>query len=159
LTSIALFKNHLRTRQVAQGEVIFQQGVIESSWYLIREGNVKVERKSPTGVSSMLADMGTGEAFGEMGILERAPRLATAIATTPTVLYVLESSVFKALLDDADPVALSMLRAMAITQSRRLREMTLTMQDLTELDDLGDYAPTSGPLDFASLLSASYLRN
>ena len=40
---------------------------------------------------------------------------------------------------------MAMLRAMAITQSRRLREMTLTMQDLTELDDLGDYAPTSGP--------------
>ena len=50
-----------------------------------------------------------------------------------------------------------MLRAMAVTQSRRLREMTLTMQDLTELDDLGDYAPTTGPLDLGSLLSASYL--
>ena len=157
LTSIALFRNHLRIRHVQKGETIFQQGIVESSWYLIREGQVRVERKSPTGVSSMLADMSTGEAFGEMGILERAPRLATATASEPTVLYVLESTVFQTLLDEADPVAMAMLRAMAITQSRRLREMTLTMQDLTELDDLGDYAPTSGPLDFASLLSASYL--
>lgn len=157
LTSIALFRNHLQIKHVQQGDLIFQQGVVESNWYLIREGEVRVERTSPTGVSSMLAEMTAGEAFGEMGILERAPRLATAVATEPTVLYVLDAAVFQTLLNDADPVAMAMLRAMAITQSRRLREMTLTMQDLTELDDLGDYAPTSGPLDFASLLSASYL--
>ncbi len=107
----------------------------------------------------MLADIGVGEAFGEMGLLERSPRLATAVATVPSVLYVLEASVFQTLLDEANPVALSMLRAMAITQSRRLREMTLTMQDLTELDHMGDYAPTTGPLDLGSLLSASYLLN
>ena len=30
LTSIALFRNHLRIRHVQQGETIFQQGVVES---------------------------------------------------------------------------------------------------------------------------------
>ena len=70
LTSIALFRNHLQVRHAQQGETIFQQGVVESNWYLIREGQVRVERTSPTGVSSMLADMSVGEAFGEMGILK-----------------------------------------------------------------------------------------
>jgi len=159
LSSIALFLNHLQSKHVQPNETIFQQGVVESNWYLLREGNVKITRTSPTGVPSMLADIGVGEAFGEMGLLERSPRLATAIATVPSVLYVLEASVFQTLLDEANPVALSMLRAMAITQSRRLREMTLTMQDLTELDHMGDYAPTTGPLDLGALLSASYLLN
>ena len=83
----ALFRNHLQVRHAQQGETIFQQGVVESNWYLIRE-QVRVERTSPTGVSSM-CDMSVGEAFGEMGILERAPRLATTRAIEPTVLYVL----------------------------------------------------------------------
>ncbi len=157
LTDIAMFRNHLESQIVECGETIFQQGKIESNWYLVREGNVRIERTSPTGVTSTLAEIGSGEAFGEMGILERAPRLATAVVSEQTVLYVLKASVFQTLLDEADPVALAMLRAMAITQSRRLREMTLTMQDLTELDDLGDYAPTAGPLDLGTLLSASYL--
>ena len=92
-----------------------------------------------------------------MGLLERSPRLATAIANETTVLLVLQSSVFQQLLDERNPVAMSMLRAMAVTQSRRLREMTLTMQDLTELDSMGDYAPTPSPLGLSSLMKSSYL--
>jgi CRP/FNR family transcriptional regulator, cyclic AMP receptor protein len=157
LTNMAMFRGHLKTRIVQENDTIFSQGVVESNWYLVREGSVQIKRTSQTGVASTLAEIGAGEAFGEMGILERAPRLATAIAAEATVLYVLEASVFQTLLEEADPVALAMLRAMAVTQSRRLREMTLTMQDLTELDDLGDYAPTTGPLDLGALLSASYL--
>ena len=45
LTSIALFRNHLRIRHVQKGETIFQQGVVESSWYLIQVLSSNSERK------------------------------------------------------------------------------------------------------------------
>jgi CRP/FNR family cyclic AMP-dependent transcriptional regulator len=157
MAEISIFRTHLQVVQYDTGENVFQQGLIEGNWYLVRQGNIRIERCTHTGVRHTLAEIGAGEAFGEMGLLERSPRMATALANEPTVLLVLESSVFQQLLDDRNPVAMSMLRAMAITQSRRLREMTLTMQDLTELDSMGDYAPTPSPLGLSTLLKSSYL--
>jgi hypothetical protein len=62
---------------------------------------------------------------------------------------------FNALLDEHDPVASRMLRAMAINQSQRLREMTITLQDITEVNHLGDYTPMPHPLDVNSMMTAS----
>jgi CRP-like cAMP-binding protein len=157
LHEISQFQSNLQPIQYDAGDVIFQQGLIESNWYLVRRGMVAIERHTHTGARHMLAEVGIGEAFGEMGLLERSPRLATAYAMEPTVLLKLESSMFQHLLDNQDPVAFTLLRAMAVTQSRRLREMTLTMQDLTDLDSMGDYAPTPSPLGLSSLLKTSYL--
>lgn len=159
LQDVSVFFSNLQVKQFLAGEQIFKQGEIESGWYLVRRGQVKLTRKSYSGMQHTLAELSEGEAFGEMGLLEKVPRLATAMAVTPVSVYVLSGDAFAQLLDNKDPVAYRMLQAMAITQSQRLREMTLTLQDLTELDALGDYAPAGNPLDFSSLLSASFLRN
>lgn len=157
LQEVSDFQSHLQPVHFEAGAVVFQQGLIETSWYLVRQGMVAIERHTHTGARHVLAEVSAGEAFGEMGLLERSPRLATAYATEPTVLLKLEASTFQQLLDNANPVAYALLRAMAVTQSRRLREMTLTMQDLTDLDSMGDYAPTPSPLGLSALLKTSYM--
>ena len=52
-----------------------------------------------------------------------------------------------------------MLKEMAISQSRRLREMVFILQDLTEADMVQDVLPDVGPLDVNSVLRASLLFN
>ena len=163
LKSMGDFFHHLQMRRISANHTVFEEGQVESGWYLIRRGNIQIKRKSALGINYVLAELSEGEAFGEMSLLDAGPRLASAIATEDTILYFMDGATFTTMLENKDPVAFTMLRAMAITQSRRLREMTLTLQDLTDLDDLGDYAPmgntlSANPLDFATLMSASILR-
>lgn len=155
ITEIARFYSHLEILSVNAGTYLFQQGEIENSWFLIRRGSVLVKRKGRSGIEYTLAELGAGEGFGEMGLLESSSRLASAEAVDATVLYRLKGNVFLSLLEEQDPIARRMLLAMAITQSQRLREMTITLQDITELDHLGEYTPMPNPLDVTSLLTAS----
>ena len=163
LKSMGEFYHSLQTSHVPSGSVIFAEGQVEIGWYLIRKGCVQIKKRSNVGINHVLAELHAGEAFGEMSLLNTAPRLASAIAVEDCILYFLDSATFSKMLERKDPVAFTMLHAMATTHSQRLREMTLILQDLIDLDDLGDYAPmgnplTSNPLDFATLMSASILR-
>ena len=155
LTEIADFYRHLDICHLNKGSCVFVQGEMENSWYLVRRGTILLKRRSASGITHVLAEMTAGVGFGEMGLLEKAPRLATAEISDNAILYKLHGETFFQLLDEQNPIAMRMLRAMAITQSQRLREMTITLQDITDLDDLGDYTPIQNPLDVNSLLTAS----
>ena len=155
LTEIAMFYNHLEVCSVNARTYLFQQGEYDNSWYLVRSGSILIKRKGNSHIDHVLAELGSGEGFGETGLLERMARLATAETIEPTILYKLSGEKFNALLDEHDPVASRMLRAMAINQSQRLREMTITLQDITEVNHLGDYTPMPHPLDVNSMMTAS----
>jgi CRP/FNR family cyclic AMP-dependent transcriptional regulator len=109
------------------------------------------------GMNHILTELMAGEAFGEMGLLESTPRMASAVATSPSTLMKLNGDRFNQLLEENDRVACHMLRAMAITQSQRLREMTMIMQDLTDMDSLGEYTPLPNPLDMHSFIGLNPL--
>lgn len=63
----------------AKGEVICKQGEPSDAFYLIRMGFVKVTQKHPGG-EVVLAYLGRGSYFGEIGILDGSPRTATCVA-------------------------------------------------------------------------------
>jgi CRP/FNR family transcriptional regulator, cyclic AMP receptor protein len=152
LNEVAKFSSHLHPRKITAGTYLFTQGEIETGWYLIREGNVQIKRRTMAGIEHVLADLSPGEAFGEMGLLESAPRMACAVASTGAIVLRLDGETFEQLLEDNNRVACQILRAMAVTQSQRLREMTMIMQDLTDMDTLGDYAPLPNPLNLHSFV-------
>ena len=155
LSEIATFYTYLEVCSVNARTYLFQQGEIDNNWYLIRRGAILIKRKGSSLIDHVLAELSVGEGFGETGLLERMGRLATAESMEPTILYKLRGETFNELLDAHDPVASRMLRAMAINQSQRLREMTITLQDITEVDYLGEYTPMPNPLDVNSMMTAS----
>ena len=79
--------------------------------------------------------------------------MASAVSVTSSVVLRLDGETFEQLLEENNRVAYQILRAMAVTQSQRLREMTMIMQDLTDMDTLGDYAPLPNPLNMHSFVS------
>jgi putative ABC transport system ATP-binding protein len=72
-----------RVVEVAAGEIIFEQGSRGELVYVIEVGNVEITRRRSDGEVEVLADMGPGEYFGELGPLLGFPRSATATAVTP----------------------------------------------------------------------------
>jgi CRP-like cAMP-binding protein len=94
------------------GEYIVRQGQVGTGFYLITSGRVRVVRGS-----ERLAHLGPGEFFGELSVLDQAPRMAHVIAEEPTTCLALASRDLTRLLEKHPRIALAMLRVVA----RRLR--------------------------------------
>lgn len=73
-------------REVAAGEVVFEQNTMGDLIYVVSEGRFEVIRQLPDGSSEALATVGPGQYFGEIGPLFGLPRSATVQAVTDGVL-------------------------------------------------------------------------
>ena len=98
---------------VVAGRDIVTQGTLGHEFYLIVDGRATVSRDG-----TVVAELGPGEYFGEMALLDGAPRNATVSASEPTNLLVLGQREFAAVLDSSPGVARKLLTHMAA----RLRE-------------------------------------
>ncbi|HVU74085.1 MAG TPA: ATP-binding cassette domain-containing protein [Mycobacteriales bacterium] len=89
-----------------EGELIFAQGERGTQVYVIAEGEVLLTRAGERG-EEVLARLGPGEYFGELGPMLGFPRSATARATRASVLVGYGVADFKALLRDGKLAARS----------------------------------------------------
>ena len=71
------------------GEVIFRQGYPSDYAYVIEEGEVEIYNEREDGSESQIAVLRQGEMFGEYGVLDDAPRSASARAHTDIVLSIM----------------------------------------------------------------------
>lgn len=94
------------------GQIIVTQGTPGTAFYLILSGRVEIVRDS-----SSLGALGPGDFFGEMSLLDNAPRSASISALEETSCLMLSSWDFKALLERHPSIAIKLLEVL----SRRLR--------------------------------------
>jgi MFS family permease len=78
---------------MSPGEVIVRQGESADRFYLVRDGAVAVTREEDGKVSA-LRELGSGDVFGEIGLLQRSPRTATVTATAKGTLLALDAAPF-----------------------------------------------------------------
>ena len=78
------------------GDVVFRQGEIAGSFYVITGGKIQIYREE-SGQESELATLGPGEYFGEMSLLEGVTHTASARAQSPVDLLIMGGAEFKAL--------------------------------------------------------------
>lgn len=101
-------------REFPKGAVICQEDAIEHSFYVIAEGRVEIVKR--LGVEEVqLFVRGPGEFFGEMALIENAPRSATVRTLQPCHLLEVDEAVFDQLLKDNPEVALDMMRGLSAT--------------------------------------------
>jgi CRP/FNR family transcriptional regulator, cyclic AMP receptor protein len=81
LSQIAPFAQEV---SVEEGKVLVREGDFSYEFMAIEEGTAEVTRGG-----EHVADLGPGDFFGEMGLLEKTLRNATVTATTPTRLVTL----------------------------------------------------------------------
>lgn len=80
-------------KQLKGGEVLFKEGESGDEMYLIRSGKIKIV-KDLEGTTKILAIIGEGEFFGEMALLDKSPRSASAIAETDARLIIVDRDAF-----------------------------------------------------------------
>ena len=99
----------------AAGHVIARQGDIGSGLFVITSGSTRVVRDGRT-----IAELGPGDFFGELSVLDGKPRNAQVVTAGPTTCLALASWDFEAVLLAEPKVTLAILRGLAT----RLRELT-----------------------------------
>ena len=75
-----------QVRNFSGGEVIFNEGDVGDSLYVIVHGEVEVARKDDEGTAQMIAELKDGEFFGEMSLIDKEYRSATCRARTDAEL-------------------------------------------------------------------------
>lgn len=87
-----------RIRPMSSGAVVIRQGDTADFFYLIGEGEVEVSQTDPQARSAaeprVLRRMGSGQFFGEIGLLSRVPRTATVTAITDGRLVAIDKDAF-----------------------------------------------------------------
>ena len=98
--------------KLEDGETLFRAGEPGESLFLVRSGEVELFIKDTAGQKIVLDTVRTGDFFGELALLDAAPRSATAMALTQCELIELDRDDLLLLFGKKPDAGLSMLAAM-----------------------------------------------
>ncbi len=128
--------NKLTAKTFAEGDVIFAQGDEGDSMYLIQEGAVDIVAGSG-GKRVTLASLFGGQYFGELSLLDGAPRSAAALATRPTHALALERDDFVDFVKRRPEAALSIMHEIGERMRATNELMTRTVsRNIIEEDEV-----------------------
>jgi CRP/FNR family cyclic AMP-dependent transcriptional regulator len=113
-TTIDLFRNETEFETFPAGSIVFTEGETAERMYVVLEGEVALHVKG-----RMVTTLKPGEIFGEMALIDSAPRIATATAVTDAKVVPINERRFKFLVQQTPHFALLMLRVL----TERLRRM------------------------------------
>jgi uncharacterized membrane protein len=141
-----------------EGSVLFQVGEPGDELYVVRDGSMELFVKDTAGQKIVLHTAHTGDMFGELALLDDEPRSATAIASEPTSLLVLDRGDLSLIFQRKPDAALAMLAALSgmtrkadrLLQTRVSRNANEEMQEhLGFLQRIADWlAWFSGSMPF-----------
>jgi len=102
-----------KERSYVKGETIVTQGTLGIGLFIVEKGKVEAVREHSDGSKSVVNTLGPTEFFGELSLLDDAPRTASVVAAEDTVCLVLTQLDFmSALQEDAD-IPIVMLKELA----------------------------------------------
>jgi CRP-like cAMP-binding protein len=107
------------------GHVLFQEGDEGEDMYIIQSGRVAIKKRVKDGETT-LAVLEKGDFFGEMAILERQPRSASAEMIEAGDVIVIRGEVFGDMIKANPEIAVRMLRKYSI----RLRETNRQLEQV-----------------------------
>ncbi len=105
LAEIAMIADEI---DLPEGKVLMRQGDHGREFFVLIDGNVDVIQDDRT-----VKSLGPGDFFGEIALVAKTPRTATIKATSPLRALVITDRAFRALLEHAPKIQLSVLQALA----------------------------------------------
>lgn len=129
-TSVAQLAMRVSRRHLAAGQILFKAGDPGSTFYIIQDGDVTISVPGPTGQAVTLALLGPGDAFGELALLDEAPRSATATVTREALLLSLQRSDFMDVIQNEEAALTAFLGNLA----QVIRNMNQRLADVASLN-------------------------
>jgi sulfate permease, SulP family len=117
----AVLERYVDRRVFEAGDVVFMEGDVDRSMFLISRGTADVTIPIGDGRRSRLATFQQGTVFGEMALLDGEPRAARIEATAPLEVFELTHEAFDRLHTEEHAAAMKIQTAVGRVLGRRLR--------------------------------------
>ena len=115
-----------QVRFFTQGAVIFKENDEGAEMFIIIQGLVEIRKSTGSSSSKILTTLQKGDMFGEMAIIEKQPRSATAVAIQPTRVLVLNEKLYDSMLLSNPDFARKMNKVL----SERIRRADAIIQNI-----------------------------
>ena len=147
-TVVASLEHELRWETLPQGAILMRQGEVGDCLYLVVSGRLRVFGERDDGSVVEIAEVGPGEAIGEMALLSNERRAVSVDAVRDTELLALSRTGFERLVD-AQPKTLAFFTRIVVARlSRSVRSrapitqlgarQTVTLADCEEVVQTND---------------------
>jgi CRP-like cAMP-binding protein len=132
------FSEHFERVLLSKDDVLFCEGDAPPFAYIIDDGWIGISRKDPNGDELTLATLGRGDIVGELALLDKKPRSATATAVTNVELIQIDrDTLFNSIRQH--PAQLEQLLNLFAQRIRRTDDLAMVMA----------FAPQTGRVKFA----------
>ena len=133
---LALLTRVVGRKAYPRNTTIIAAGDPTDALYIVISGRLKVMMSDDEGREVILAILGQGEFFGEMGLIDEAPRSATVIAIEPCELLTISKLDFKKCLAENFEIGVGVMKGLV----KRLREADKKIGSLALMDVYGRVA-------------------
>jgi CRP/FNR family cyclic AMP-dependent transcriptional regulator len=147
LKAIPLFKGFSTTELLSinmvakskvyeSGDTIVKEKAKGDGLYIIKRGRVRVVKTDSFGDEHVLAYLGSGEYFGEISLVDRAPRSASVIAEEESECVIIKHTDFQNLIAGNKEIERKFYKSFSLVLCERLRvaDENLTFsQEITKL--------------------------
>lgn len=146
--AVASLETELRWETLPRGAVLMRQGDAGDCLYFVVSGRLRVFGEREDGVDVDIAEVGPGEAIGEMALLSNEPRSASVDAIRDTELLALSRAGFERLVNGHPKVLAIFTRIVVGRLNRTIRgrapvaqlgpRSTVTLDDCDEVSRTGN---------------------
>jgi len=133
---LTMLMNIIHNRNYVSGEYIFYQGDPGLGLYLIRDGEVIIQRKKEEEEIISLASFTKGDFFGELALIDGEKRSASAISNSDTRLAVIFKPDLDEFIENYPKSGIKILRGISeiiATRLRKLNEDNFNLQNKLEV--------------------------
>jgi signal transduction histidine kinase len=114
--------------------ILCYEGDIGDRFYLIGDGEIEITKRFTDQEERVMRTSRSGEYFGEMALLDDAPRTATVRTTRPTVMMELDRDIFEKVLQRNPKMTTTLVRTiikrMQANDARSLAELAAQKEEL-----------------------------
>lgn len=133
---LGMLMNIVHNRNYVAGEYIFYQGDPGLGIYIIRDGEVMVQRKKEDEAVISLASFTKGDFFGELALIDGEKRSASAVSSADTRLAVIFKPDLDEFIENYPKSGVKILRGISeiiATRLRKINEDNFNLQNKLEI--------------------------
>jgi CRP-like cAMP-binding protein len=110
-------------RSYAKGETIVTQGTLGIGLFIVESGRVEAVRELPDGQKIVVNTLNPTDFFGELSLLDEAPRTASVVTTEDSKCLILTQLDFLSALREDSEIPIIMLRELAKRFRRQMESL------------------------------------
>ncbi|WP_306173581.1 patatin-like phospholipase family protein [Limnobacter humi] len=145
LAEVAQIAQQAHIRTLNKGEVLFKQGDVSQSFFIIASGQLKGQRRRPDGQLDLSLLFSAGDIIGELGFFDQSARTLTISARKDAVLLEIDQSVIESIGQRSAGIYQHLIRILVARFKHELgysatvsTEQTLVFQNLVRPQGLAE---------------------